>query len=74
MLQLASLLRFNTDWQATGDHTGIFAELMLDFDKTDRFNYRHAPGIVITELVSLDDYNKAAFKFNGMTTRRSYND
>ena len=67
MLQLASLLRFNTDWQATGDHTGIFAELMLEFGKTGRFNYCHAPDSVITALVSLDDYNKATFKFNGMT-------
>ena len=36
-----------------GDHSGIFAELMLEFGKTGRFNYRHAPGIVITALVSL---------------------
>ena len=36
-----------------GDHTGIFAEMMLEFGKTGRFNYRHAPGIVITALVSL---------------------
>jgi H+/Cl- antiporter ClcA len=36
-----------------GDHSGIFAELMLQFGKTGRFNYRHAPGIVITALVSL---------------------
>jgi H+/Cl- antiporter ClcA len=36
-----------------GDHSGIFAEMMLEFGKTCRFNYRHAPGIVITALVSL---------------------
>jgi H+/Cl- antiporter ClcA len=36
-----------------GDHSGIFAEMMLEFGKTGRFNYRHAPGIVITALVSL---------------------
>ena len=57
-----------------GDHSGIFAELMLEFGKTGCFNYRHAPGIVITALVSLDDYNKASFKFNGTTTRRPYRD
>ena len=36
-----------------GDHNAIFAELMLEFGKTGRFEYRHAPGIVITALVSL---------------------
>jgi len=36
-----------------GDHSGIFAEMMLEFGKTGRFNYRHAPGIVITALASL---------------------
>lgn len=36
-----------------GDHSGIFAELMLEFGKTGRFNYRHAPGIVLTALASL---------------------
>ena len=36
-----------------GDHSGIFAEMMTEFGKTGRFNYRHAPGIVITALVSL---------------------
>jgi H+/Cl- antiporter ClcA len=36
-----------------GDHNAIFSELMLDFGKTGRFEYRHAPGIVITALVSL---------------------
>ncbi len=36
-----------------GDHNAIFAELMREFGKTGRFNYRHAPGIVITAFVSL---------------------
>jgi H+/Cl- antiporter ClcA len=36
-----------------GDHNAIFAELMLEFGRTGRFNYRHAPGIVITAFVSL---------------------
>ncbi len=36
-----------------GDHNAIFAELMLEFGKTGRFDYRHAPGIVITAFVSL---------------------
>ncbi len=36
-----------------GDHSGIFAEMMAEFGKTGRFNYRHAPGIVITALASL---------------------
>jgi H+/Cl- antiporter ClcA len=36
-----------------GDHSGIFAEVMQEFGKTGRFDYRHAPGIVITALVSL---------------------
>ena len=36
-----------------GDHSGIFADIMLEFGKTGRFNYRHAPGIVITAFVSL---------------------
>ncbi len=36
-----------------GDHSGIFAEMMAEFGKTGRFNYHHAPGIVITALVSL---------------------
>ena len=36
-----------------GDHNAIFAELMLEFGKTGRFNYRNAPGIVITAFVSL---------------------
>lgn len=36
-----------------GDHSGIFAEVMLEFGKTGRFDYRNAPGIVITAFVSL---------------------
>jgi H+/Cl- antiporter ClcA len=36
-----------------GDHNAIFAELMLEFGRTGRFNYRNAPGIVVTALVSL---------------------
>jgi len=36
-----------------GDHSGIFAELMLEFGRTGRFEYRTAPGMVITALVSL---------------------
>jgi H+/Cl- antiporter ClcA len=36
-----------------GDHSGIFAEMMLEFGRSGRFNYRHAPGIVITALPSL---------------------
>lgn len=36
-----------------GDHTGIFAEMMAEFGRNGRFNYRHAPGIVVTAFVSL---------------------
>ena len=36
-----------------GDHNAIFSELMQEFGKTGRFDYRHAPGIVLTALVSL---------------------
>lgn len=36
-----------------GDHNAIFAELMQEFGKTGRFEYRHAPGIVATAFVSL---------------------
>ena len=36
-----------------GDHSGIFAEMMLEFGKTGRFDYRNAPGIVITAFISL---------------------
>jgi len=36
-----------------GDHSGIFAEVMLEFGKSGRFDYRNAPGIVITAFFSL---------------------
>ena len=36
-----------------GDHTGIFAEVMQEFGRTGRFDYRNAPGIIITAFVSL---------------------
>ena len=36
-----------------GDHNAIFADLMLEFGKTGRFDYHHAPGIAITAFVSL---------------------
>jgi H+/Cl- antiporter ClcA len=36
-----------------GDHSGIFADVMREFGKTGRFDYRNAPGIVITAFVSL---------------------
>jgi H+/Cl- antiporter ClcA len=36
-----------------GDHTAIFAEMMVEFGRTGRFDYRAAPGIVITAFVSL---------------------
>jgi H+/Cl- antiporter ClcA len=36
-----------------GDHSGIFAQIMTEFGKTGRFNYRLAPGMVITALASL---------------------
>jgi H+/Cl- antiporter ClcA len=36
-----------------GDHTGVFAEIMVQFGRTGRFKYRQAPGMVITSLVSL---------------------
>ncbi len=36
-----------------GDHNAIFSELMLEFGKTGRFDYRHAPGILVTSFVSL---------------------
>jgi H+/Cl- antiporter ClcA len=36
-----------------GDHSGIFAEMMTEFGRTGRFNYRRAPGMVIIALVSL---------------------
>ena len=36
-----------------GDHSGIFAEIMQEFGRTGRFDYRNAPGIVLTAFVSL---------------------
>ena len=36
-----------------GDHNAIFADLMLEFGKTGRFDYHHAPGTMITAFVSL---------------------
>ncbi len=36
-----------------GDHNASFSELMQDFGKTGRFDYRHAPGIVITAFIAL---------------------
>jgi H+/Cl- antiporter ClcA len=36
-----------------GDHSGIFFEVMREFGKTGRFDYRNAPGIVATAFVSL---------------------
>jgi len=36
-----------------GDHSGIFADLMAEFGRTGRFDYRRAPGIVVTALISL---------------------
>jgi H+/Cl- antiporter ClcA len=36
-----------------GDHNAIFSELMRDFGRTGRFDYRHAPGILVTSLISL---------------------
>ena len=36
-----------------GDHNAIFSELMQEFGKTGRFDYRHAPGILVTSFISL---------------------
>ena len=36
-----------------GDHSGIFAEVMREFGRTGRFDYRNAPGIMVTAFVSL---------------------
>ena len=36
-----------------GDHSGIFADVMQEFGRTGRFDYRIAPGIVVTAFVSL---------------------
>jgi H+/Cl- antiporter ClcA len=38
---------------AFGDHSGIFAEVMQEFGRTGRFDYRNAPGILLTAIVSL---------------------
>jgi H+/Cl- antiporter ClcA len=39
--------------RAFGDHTAIFGEIMQEFGRTGRFNYRAAPGILLTAIVSL---------------------
>src|SRR3990172_8429038 len=39
--------------RAFGDHSVIFAEIMREFGRSGRFDYRHAPGIVLTAIVSL---------------------
>jgi H+/Cl- antiporter ClcA len=39
--------------KVAGDQSGIFAEVMLEFGKTGRFDDRNAPGIVLTACVSL---------------------
>ncbi|MCG3142393.1 MAG: putative ion-transport protein YfeO [Anaerolineae bacterium] len=36
-----------------GDYNGIFADVVKEFGVTGRFDYRNAPGIVLTALVSL---------------------
>ena len=36
-----------------GDHEAIFAEVMREFGRSGRFDYRNAPGILITAFVSL---------------------
>ena len=36
-----------------GDHPGIFADVMAEFGRTGRFDYRNAPGILITAIPSL---------------------
>ena len=36
-----------------GDHEAIFAEVMREFGRSGRFDYRNAPGIVVTAIVSL---------------------
>lgn len=48
-----------------GDHNAIFAELMQEFGKTGRFDYRHAPGIVITAFVSLINGDRARCAHGG---------
>jgi H+/Cl- antiporter ClcA len=39
--------------RSCGDHNAIFAELMREFGRTGRFEYCHAPGIVLTAFISL---------------------
>jgi H+/Cl- antiporter ClcA len=36
-----------------GDHSGIFADVMAEFGRTGRFDYRNAPGILLTAVPSL---------------------
>ncbi len=36
-----------------GDHSGIFADVMAEFGRTGRFDYRNAPGILVTAVPSL---------------------
>ena len=36
-----------------GDHTGIFAEVMQEFGRTGRFDYRNAPGIITVSYTHL---------------------
>jgi H+/Cl- antiporter ClcA len=36
-----------------GDHPGIFADVMAEFGRTGRFDYRNAPGILVTAIPSL---------------------
>jgi H+/Cl- antiporter ClcA len=36
-----------------GDHNAIFAELLQEFGRSGRFDYRQAPGIVVTAFISL---------------------
>ena len=36
-----------------GDHSGIFADVMAEFGRTGRFDYRNSPGILITAIPSL---------------------
>jgi H+/Cl- antiporter ClcA len=42
-----------------GDHNAILSELMQEFGRTGRFDYRHAPGIVVTALISLSSLGPA---------------
>jgi chloride channel protein, CIC family len=36
-----------------GDHNGIFADVMAEFGRTGRFDYRNSPGILLTAIPSL---------------------